>query len=53
MIAISNEDFRIVRTLLKEIQRIEGCDTHTKNTKRTAILLLRKFDRKNKNEINQ
>lgn len=47
MIAISNEDFRTVRMLLGELQRLEGVHTRTKEVKRKAKRLRKKLDRKN------
>lgn len=50
MYAISNEDFRVVRVLLGELQRLEGNDTRTKEVKRKARRLRTKLDRKKPNE---
>lgn len=49
MIAISNEDFRTVKALLGELQRIEGNDTRTAEVKRKAKRLRNKFNRKKPN----
>ena len=49
MIAISNYDFRTVRMLLGELQRLEGADTRTKEVKRKAKRLREKFNRKKPN----
>ena len=48
MVAISNEDFRLVKALLGELQRLEGNDTRTKETKRKAKRLRDKLNRKKK-----
>jgi hypothetical protein len=50
MYAISNEDFRVVRVLLGELQRLEGNDTRTAEVKRKAKRLRNKFNRKKPNE---
>lgn len=50
MYAISNEDFRVVRVLLGEQQRLEGNDTRTKEIKRKAKRLRTKLNRKKPNE---
>lgn len=50
MYAISNEDFRIVRSLLGELQRLEGNDTRTAEIRRKAKRLRLKLDRKKPNE---
>lgn len=50
MIAISNDDFRTVRMLLGELQRLEGSDTRTKEVKRKAKRLRDKLNRKRPNE---
>lgn len=49
MIAISNNDFRQVCALLGELQRLEGNDTRTAETKRKAKRLRKKFNRKKPN----
>lgn len=46
MISISNEDFRMVKALLGELQRLEGNDTRTAEVKRKAKRLRSKFNRK-------
>lgn len=46
MIAISNEDFRMARALLGELQRLEGDDVRTKEIRRKAKRLREKFNRK-------
>lgn len=46
MISISNEDFRMVKALLGELQRLEGNDTRTAEVKRKAKRLRTKFNRK-------
>lgn len=46
MYAISNEDFRIVRVLLGELQRLEGNDTRTAEVRRKTKRLRTKLDRK-------
>lgn len=43
MYAISNEDFRVVRVLLGELQRLEGNDTRTAEVKRKAKRLRTKI----------
>lgn len=50
MYAISNEDFRVVRSLLGELQRLDGNDTRTAEVKRKAKRLRTKLDRKRPNE---
>lgn len=50
MYAISNEDFRVVRVLLGELQRHEGNDTRTAEIKRKAKRLRTKLNRKKPNE---
>ena len=50
MYAISNEDFRIVRSLLGELQRLEGNDTRTAEIKRKAKRLRTKLNKKKPNE---
>ena len=50
MYAISNEDFRVVRVLLGELQRLEGNDTRTAEVKRKAKRLRTKFTKKKPNE---
>ena len=50
MYAISNEDVRVMRALLGELQRLEGNDTHTANIKRKAKRLRSKLDRKKPNK---
>lgn len=50
MYAISNEDFRVVRVLLGELQRLEGNDTRTAEVRRKAKRLRTKFDRKKPNK---
>lgn len=50
MYTISNEDFRVVRVLLGELQRLEGNDTRTKEVKRKAKRLRTKFTNKKPNE---
>lgn len=50
MFTISNEDFRIVRSLLGELQRLEGNDTRTAEIKRKAKRLRGKLDRKKPNK---
>ena len=50
MYAISNEDFRVVRVLLGELQRLEGNDTRTAEVRRKAKRLRLKLDRKKPNE---
>ena len=50
MYAISNEDFRVVKVLLDELQRLEGSDTRAKEIKRKAKRLRTKLDRKKPNE---
>lgn len=50
MYAISNEDFRVVRVLLGELQRLEGNDTRTAEVRRKAKRLRNKFNRKRPNE---
>ena len=50
MYAISNEDFRVVRVLLGELQRLEGNDTRTAEAKRKAKRLRTKLDRKKPKE---
>ena len=50
MYAISNEDFRVVKVLLDELQRLEGSDTRTAEVKRKAKRLRTKLDRKKPNE---
>lgn len=47
MVGISNTDFATVRRLLAEFGRVEGNDTKTKELRRRAILLARKFEKKN------
>lgn len=49
MISISNYDFRQVCALLGELQRLEGNDTRTAETKRKAKRLRDKFNRKKPN----
>lgn len=50
MYAISDEDFRVVRVLLGELQRLEGNDTRTAEVRRKAKRLRNKFNRKKPNE---
>jgi hypothetical protein len=50
MYAISNEDFRVVRVLLGELQRLEGNDTRTAEIKRKAKRLRTKLNRKKPNK---
>lgn len=50
MYTISNEDFRVVRVLLGELQRLEGNDTRTAEVRRKAKRLRNKFNRKKPNE---
>ena len=50
MYAISNEDFRVVKVLLDELQRLEGSDTRAKEIKRKAKRLRNKLDRKKPKE---
>lgn len=50
MFAISNDDFRVVKNLLGELQRLEGSDTRTKEIKRKAKRLREKLNRKRPNE---
>lgn len=50
MYAISNEDFRVVRVLLGELQRLEGNDTRTAEVRRKAKRLRNKFNRKKPDE---
>lgn len=50
MYAISNEDFRVVKVLLDELQRLEGSDTRTAEVKRKAKRLRNKLDRKKPKE---
>lgn len=50
MYAISNEDFRVVRSLLGELQRLEGNDTHTAEVRRKAKRLRKKLNQKKPNE---
>lgn len=50
MYAISNEDFRVVKVLLDELQRLEGSGTRAKEIKRKAKRLRTKLDRKKPNE---
>jgi hypothetical protein len=50
MYAISNEDFRVVRSLLGELQRLEGNDTRTAEVKRKAKRLRTKFMNKKPNK---
>lgn len=45
MVAISNEDFRVVKALLGELQRLEDNDTRTAEVKRKAKRLCKKFNR--------
>lgn len=49
MYAISNEDFRTVKALLGELQRLEGSDTRTAEVRRKAKRLRNKFNRKKPN----
>lgn len=54
MIEISNTDFRTVRRLLGELQRLESNDVRDKEAKRKACRLCKKLDRKtNKLKNNQ
>ena len=50
MYAISNADFRVISTLLGELQRLEGSDTRAKEIKRKAKRLRTKLDRKKPKE---
>lgn len=50
MYSISNEDFRVVKVLLDELQRLEGNDTRTAEVKRKAKRLRGKLDRKKPKE---
>ena len=46
MFAISNEDVRVMRALLGELQRLEGNDTRTAEIRRKAKRLRTKLNRK-------
>lgn len=46
MYTISNDDFRVAKALLCELQRLGGDDTNTKEIKRKAKRLRLKFDKK-------
>lgn len=48
MVAISNEDFCVVKALLGELSRLTGNDAKTANIKRNAKRLRTKFMRKTK-----
>lgn len=50
MYAISNADFRVISTLLGELQRLEGDDIHTKEAKRKAKRLRNKLSKKKPNK---
>lgn len=50
MYAISNEDLRVVRMLLGELQRLEGNDTRTAEVRRKAKRLRTKLNKKKPNE---
>ena len=43
---MSNEDFRVVRMLLRELSLKTAENTKEKNIRRKALLLERKFDKK-------